>query len=221
MSMLPTQPELRKALPIFTGVVLYFPNALLAVAEVSRLGNDQHNPGESLHWNRKKSPDHLDCALRHMIDHGQGTIKDTDGAYHLAKAIWRLCAELQLMIENLEGPNVDDRPKVCVAGKLLDSLIKKSKLVKKKDGVDGVYGPYREALMVSKKSQALVECFYCLNKATIFSGHGHSQTRKFFTLGYCAYCVEHQNIKRVLHKTKVPSCFLGEGCVGKMRVKYV
>ena len=34
-----------------------------------------------------------------MMDHGVGNIKDSDGTYHLAKAAWRILAELQLTIE--------------------------------------------------------------------------------------------------------------------------
>lgn len=96
--MLPTDPKVRKGLPIFTGVIAYFPDALLEVAKVSKLGNDQHNPGEPLHWSREKSTDQLDCSLRHQIDHLSNPV-DTDGGYHLAKAIWRLLAEFQLYLE--------------------------------------------------------------------------------------------------------------------------
>lgn len=96
---LPTDDKSRKALPIFRGVMMYFPDALLAVAEVSRIGNDQHNPGQPLHWAREKSIEQMDTALRHQMDHGTGVFKDTDGTWHLAKAIWRLAAELQLTIE--------------------------------------------------------------------------------------------------------------------------
>ncbi len=96
---LPTDDKARKALPIFTGFLMYFPDACAAVAEVSRIGNDQHNPGEPRHLAREKSTDQLNTAQRHMIDHGMGVVRDTDGAYHLAKAAWRLLAELQLQIE--------------------------------------------------------------------------------------------------------------------------
>lgn len=96
---LPSDPKKRKALPIFTGVVAYFPDALLAVSEVSQNGNDQHNPGEPLHWNREKSTDQFDSSLRHQIDHLTNKF-DTDGGRHLAKAVWRLLAELQLDIES-------------------------------------------------------------------------------------------------------------------------
>lgn len=95
-----TDPKERKGYPIFTGVIEYFPDALLEVAKVSKLGNDQHNPGQPLHWAREKSTDQLDAAMRHMIEHGK---IDTDGGYHLAKAAWRLLAELQLEIERERG----------------------------------------------------------------------------------------------------------------------
>lgn len=100
---LPTDAKARKALPIFTYLTEYFPDALLAEVEVAVLGNEQHNPGEPLHWSREKSTDQLDCAFRHMLDHKRGVVKDIDGAYHLAKAIWRLKAELQLVIEAAHG----------------------------------------------------------------------------------------------------------------------
>lgn len=79
-----------------TGVLDYFPDAIAAVAEASRLGNDQHAPGEPLHWARGKSTDQLNTAVRHMIQRGG---RDTDGGRHLAKAAWRILAALQEEIE--------------------------------------------------------------------------------------------------------------------------
>ena len=95
----PTDDKARKALPVFRGPVMYFPDALLAVAAVCKAGNDQHNPGQPLHWAREKSTEHMDTAMRHMMDHGLGNHQDIDGTWHLAKAAWRLLAELQLTIE--------------------------------------------------------------------------------------------------------------------------
>lgn len=86
----------RKAAPLCSGVLDYFSDALLAVAEVSRVGNDQHNPGEPLGWTRGKSDDHADSVLRHFIDRGT---TDSDGVGHTAKAAWRILALLQLEIE--------------------------------------------------------------------------------------------------------------------------
>ena len=59
-----TDAKERKGLPVFSGVLKYFPDALLAVAECSRIGNDQHNAGKPLHWDRSKSGDELDALTR-------------------------------------------------------------------------------------------------------------------------------------------------------------
>lgn len=96
---LPTDDKARKAMPILTYLTEYFPDATLAEVAVSVAGNEQHNPGKPLHWAREKSKDQLNTAFRHLWDHKRGTVKDIDGQYHLAKAIWRLKAELQLQIE--------------------------------------------------------------------------------------------------------------------------
>lgn len=94
---LPEDPQTRKNTPITTGVLDYFPLALAAVAQCSKAGNDQHNPGQPLHWAKGKSTDHADCIARHLID--RGTI-DTDGIRHSAKLAWRALANLQIELEN-------------------------------------------------------------------------------------------------------------------------
>jgi hypothetical protein len=68
MSVLPEDSAERKGIPIYSGVVAYFPLALAAVARLSKRGNDQHNPGSPLHWDRSKSGDELDALMRHIID---------------------------------------------------------------------------------------------------------------------------------------------------------
>ena len=95
--MLPEDAKTRKGLPICTGVLDYFPLALAEVALTSKAGNDQHNPGQPLHWARDKSTDHADCIVRHLID--RGTV-DTDGIRHSAKVAWRALALLQTELEN-------------------------------------------------------------------------------------------------------------------------
>ena len=94
---LPTDPQERKNTPIGTGVLDYFPDALAEVARVSKIGNDQHNPGQPLHWAKEKSKDHADCLIRHFME--RGTI-DIDGARHSGKLAWRALALLQTEIEN-------------------------------------------------------------------------------------------------------------------------
>lgn len=99
---LPTNAKARKDVPIFRGVLMYFPDAIAAVAELSRIGNEQHNPGEPLHWSRGKSTDQADALIRHQMEAGD---TDTDGVRHSAKVAWRALAQLQLEIENDEGFN--------------------------------------------------------------------------------------------------------------------
>lgn len=95
--LLPTDPAERKAIPLTTGVIDYFPLALAEVARLSKVGNDQHNPGEPLHWDKSKSTDHADTIGRHLIDRGK---RDTDGQRHSAKLAWRALALLQIELEN-------------------------------------------------------------------------------------------------------------------------
>ncbi len=102
MSSLPTTAKERKDIPLFSGLIRYFPDALAAVAELSRIGNDQHNPGKPLHWDRSKSQDELDALCRHLWD--AGTI-DTDKVRHSTKVAWRSLANLQ---KELEAAKVKD-----------------------------------------------------------------------------------------------------------------
>ena len=94
--MLPTDAKARKALPVATGCIDYFPDAIVAIAELSRIGYEQHNPGKPLFWDRSKSGDESDALMRHFLE--RGTI-DSDGARHSAKVAWRALALLQEELE--------------------------------------------------------------------------------------------------------------------------
>lgn len=94
---LPTDATSRKGVPIATGFIDYFPDAIAAVAELSRIGNDQHNPGKPLFWNRSKSQDEADALMRHFLE--RGTL-DTDGVRHSTKVAWRALALLQKELES-------------------------------------------------------------------------------------------------------------------------
>lgn len=96
MSSLSNDAKARKDIPLHTGVFDYFPDALVGVAVVSRIGNDQHNPGQPLHWAKEKSTDHLDCIQRHLLDF-EGL--DTDGTLHVDKVAWRALALAQMVHE--------------------------------------------------------------------------------------------------------------------------
>lgn len=86
----------RKQRPVATGVIDYFPDALVEIALLSWTGNEQHNPGTPLHWDRSKSGDEADALMRHFIDRGK---RDADGMRHSAKVAWRALAMLQKEIE--------------------------------------------------------------------------------------------------------------------------
>lgn len=105
--MLPADAQGRKDTPMATGVLDYFPDALAEVARVSRAGNDQHNPGQPLHWAREKSTDHADCIMRHLSE--RGTL-DTDGQRHSAKVAWRALALLQTELEAEDGHGSETAP---------------------------------------------------------------------------------------------------------------
>lgn len=97
LPILTTDKKARKEMPIARGVVDYFPRALAAVARVSFVANEQHNPGQPMHWDKSKSTDHADCIARHLIERGG---QDDDGLLHSAKLAWRALALLETELEN-------------------------------------------------------------------------------------------------------------------------
>ncbi len=86
---LPTDAAARKAIPIGTGVLDYFPDALAEVAKVSFAGQKQHG---TTGWDRSKSGDEGDALIRHFLARGS---LDNDGLRHSAKMAWRALALLQ------------------------------------------------------------------------------------------------------------------------------
>lgn len=98
----PSLSEARKAMPIASGVLDYFPAALLEVSKVSKAGNDKHNPGQPLHHARGKSMNHADSLLRHLIDRGK--VDEETGCRHSAEVAWRALAMLQQELEDEGAP---------------------------------------------------------------------------------------------------------------------
>lgn len=93
---LPKTAAERKQYPIATGFMDYFPDAIAAIANLSYVGNEQHNPGQPLHWARNKSADEADTCQRHFLERGT---RDTDGVRHTVKFAWRALAILQKELE--------------------------------------------------------------------------------------------------------------------------
>jgi hypothetical protein len=99
--LIPSDAAARKALPVASGVLDYFTSALIEIAHVSQVGNDQHNSGQPLHWARGKSGDQSDTMIRHFLERGT---MDSDGVRHSAKMCWRALAILQLELEAEGAP---------------------------------------------------------------------------------------------------------------------
>ena len=92
-------PAQRKEYPVGTGFLDYFPQATAEVANVSFVGNAQHNgPNTPLKWDRTKSTDESDAMMRHFLQRGA---IDTDGVRHSAKLAWRAMAFLEKELETV------------------------------------------------------------------------------------------------------------------------
>lgn len=87
-------PADRKQMPMFEGLIKYFPNALKYVSHVSYKANEQHHPNTPVHWDKNKSTDEKDCLIRHLTDHVVDPLDD-DGLLHLGKVAWRSLANLE------------------------------------------------------------------------------------------------------------------------------
>ena len=91
ISTLPTGSTERKAIPVYSGFIRYFPDAMAAVAAHSYNSNAQHNgEGSPLHWDRSKSTDELDALMRHILEEDW------------VAAAWRIMAHLQKELEYAE-----------------------------------------------------------------------------------------------------------------------
>jgi len=129
----------RKKVPMFSGLLAYFPDACAAVAEHSYKGNEKHNnPGEPLHHARGKSMDHTDCIIRHVVNY-----KGVDGGCEEVVALaWRALALAQEFLErkhaltlpegvvdqrafpetnSLVGPNGEQAPKELPRSKVAEA----------------------------------------------------------------------------------------------------
>jgi len=91
--------QARKKIPVYSGFVKYFPNAMKEVAVCSRIANEQHHAGKPLHWDMNKSTDELDALMRHLVDHTTDPIDD-DGIRHITKVAWRAMAMLERILTN-------------------------------------------------------------------------------------------------------------------------
>lgn len=129
---LPTDSDVRKNIPLYSGCYTYFPAALAGVAMHSKAGNDKHNPGEPLHHARGKSMDHADCIARHSMDIADfmahrvvWTQEEQDAILAEANALcWRSLALSQELHEKFGAPLAPAArlPKQTMADAIRDAL---------------------------------------------------------------------------------------------------
>lgn len=96
LTKLPEDDAERKKIRLWKCLFKYFPDALVGVAKLSYVANEQHNPGTEPHWDRTKSKDEFDSMLSHMLEAGS---LDKDGIPHSAKVAWRALANYQKEVE--------------------------------------------------------------------------------------------------------------------------
>ncbi len=98
---LPTDAEERKGTPVYSGFMCYFPLGIAEVAKHSRDCNEQHNPGEPMHWDRAKSKDERDAQARHLLDQALSGSLDEE-IEHAKAGAWRAMANLEKLCEKRE-----------------------------------------------------------------------------------------------------------------------
>lgn len=102
---LPEDSDERKKWPVATFLREYFPDAICYLSHLSWVANEQHNPGEPMHWARNKSTDQANTMMRHFME---GDALDEDNMLHAGKVAWRALARLQDLLEALYDVEEDE-----------------------------------------------------------------------------------------------------------------
>jgi hypothetical protein len=105
---LPKDDAARKRIKPFAGFLSYFPDAIAAVAELSFLANEKHNPGEPMHWAKGKSTEQRESLMRHLLDEAAAGPLSRDqyeaagkrwAILHAVSTAWRAMAQLQTLAD--------------------------------------------------------------------------------------------------------------------------
>lgn len=94
-----TDSATRKGMPVASGFLAYFPDAVMLASIVSLVGANKHCGGV-LKWDKSKSADEPDAEARHMLDMLRGLPPDPglEALAHLghyASKLWRAAADCQ------------------------------------------------------------------------------------------------------------------------------
>lgn len=93
----------RKAYPVLTGALMYFPFAFAELAKLSARANEQHNPGEPVHWDYSKSIGDGNELVRHLMDSLGPNPIDAEGVHHDVKVLWRAAETVERRIRRERG----------------------------------------------------------------------------------------------------------------------
>lgn len=111
MSRILPDDDKRGQYPLYSGLMAFFPAALLAVSKWSHDGGAKHRGDNPLRWVREVSTDHEDKIMRHLLD---ARVLDKNGFPADAAALaWRALALLQTILEEqgwAEGANAKRQP---------------------------------------------------------------------------------------------------------------
>jgi hypothetical protein len=88
--------------PAWQGVVAYFPNALLAVAAISKMGAEKHNGGIlPTKWRDYPAEVYADALARHLFDESKGYYDSESAMLHAGHLAWNALARLEKLLENI------------------------------------------------------------------------------------------------------------------------
>ncbi len=115
-------PGNRKDYPVLTGALMYFPYAFAELARLSARANEQHNPGEPIHWDYSKSIGDGNETLRHLMDSCGPNPVDAEGVYHDVKVLWRAAETVERRIRRERGIGGPPKPPVAGAGEAVQRV---------------------------------------------------------------------------------------------------
>ena len=89
--LLPQDAEERREYPVGTFMRDYFPYALTMLAHHSFIANEQHNPGQPMHWAKDKSIGDGNQLMRHFLE-GDKIATAWRAVEAVERECWRLVA---------------------------------------------------------------------------------------------------------------------------------
>src|ERR1044071_8702488 len=86
--------------PVWQGVLEYFPKALHAVGAISKMGAQKHNEGKMpTKWRQYPVDVYADALARHILEENKGDVYDSESKMlHAGHEAWNALARLELLL---------------------------------------------------------------------------------------------------------------------------